>query len=103
MLFFVDFLDHGDECPPVPQTAEELYFNNIIGCIEDMFITDEFLQKQNNFMEKYWEIFEDNEENKLEYMEIFKEYQEEIEEFIDLYLRRNINNFDMNLFIQELE
>lgn len=54
-------------------------------------------------MEKYWSKFEDSEENKLEYMDIFREYQQEIEEYIEMYLRKCIENFDMNLFIQELE
>lgn len=34
----------------------------------------QFQDLQKNFMEKYWNEFDDSEENKLVYMEIFKEY-----------------------------
>lgn len=34
----------------------------------------QFQELQKSFMEKYWNEFDDNEENKLVYMDIFKEY-----------------------------
>lgn len=34
----------------------------------------QFQDLQKTFMEKYWNEFDDNEENKLVYMDIFKEY-----------------------------
>lgn len=34
----------------------------------------QFQELQKSFMEKYWNEFDDSEENKLVYMEIFKEY-----------------------------
>ena len=38
------------------------------------FLDDDFQDLQDNFMEKYFNEFEDTEENKLIYMDIFKEY-----------------------------
>ena len=44
----------------------------------------EFQQIQNDFMDKYWEEFDESEENKLIYMDIFKEYVSTPWKFIDL-------------------
>ena len=38
------------------------------------FTDDDFQDLQDNFMEKYYNEFEDTEENKLIYMDIFKDY-----------------------------
>lgn len=67
-----------------------------------MLLNEEFLEMQNNFMDKYWHEFEDNEENKLVYMDIFQEYQNKIEYYIEEYLQKNIGGFEMETFIQEL-
>jgi hypothetical protein len=39
-----------------------------------MGVDDEFLKLQNDFYMKYYAIFENKEENKLEYTPIFMEY-----------------------------
>jgi ADP-ribosylation factor 2-binding protein len=46
-------------------------------------IEDEFEQLKNAFFEKYCDVFEDTEENKLVYMDIFKEYIKQLESYID--------------------
>lgn len=66
-------------------------------------MTEEFQDEQNQFLDKYWKEFDDEEENKLVYMEIFQEYQLKIENFIENYLRRTINGFYMTKFISDLE
>ena len=45
-------------------------------------ISAEFEKVQNIFFGKHCEIFEEGEENKIEYMNIFKLYQSEIEKYI---------------------
>lgn len=92
----------GDEVEYFCINSEDVDFNTIIGCIEDMLLNEEFLEMQNNFMDKYWHEFEDNEENKLVYMDIFQEYQNKIEYYIEEYLQKNIGGFEMETFIQEL-
>lgn len=83
-------------------------------------------------MEKYWNEFDDDEENKLVYMEIFKEYVSVIsksiasfsvneksrhqliqalfnfqtnvvEKYIENHLISNIDNFSMESFISQLQ
>lgn len=39
-----------------------------------LFTEEEFQELQNDFMEKYYEEFEDSEENKFVYTDIHKEY-----------------------------
>lgn len=39
-----------------------------------VFTDDNFSNMQKNFLEKYWQTFENSEENKLCYMDIFQEY-----------------------------
>jgi ADP-ribosylation factor 2-binding protein len=46
-------------------------------------IEDEFEHLKNAFFEKYCDVFEDTEENKLVYMDIFKEYIKQLESYID--------------------
>nr|XP_018905204.1 PREDICTED: ADP-ribosylation factor-like protein 2-binding protein isoform X2 [Bemisia tabaci] len=77
-------------------------FDTVIGCIEDILIDDNFSNMQKNFLEKYWQTFENSEENKLCYMDIFQEYTNMIEIFIENELNKKIPNFFMQSFIQEL-
>lgn len=49
-------------------------FDTVIGYIEDMLINDDFHDLQQKYLEKYWEEFVDDEENKHSYMRIFTEY-----------------------------
>ena len=49
-------------------------FRNLANKLNSIFKGDDFQDLQDNFMEKYYNEFEDTEENKLIYMDIFKEY-----------------------------
>jgi len=84
-------------------SADDMFFDLVIGHIEDIFMEENFQELQKCFMEKYWHEFEDNEENKLCYMDIFKEYTEIIEKHIETHLTKQIPNFSMDRFIEHLQ
>jgi len=78
-------------------------FDRIVGCLQDIVIdpTFEILQKQ--FFEKHYQIFEECDENKLEYTPIFKEYQMTIENWIESKLKEMIADLDLNKFMKLLQ
>ncbi|XP_014207503.1 heme oxygenase 1 [Copidosoma floridanum] len=82
---------------------ENIFFDRIIGHIEDLLIEDEFQSIQKYYLNKYWNIFEPVEENKLIYMEIFNEYNKDIESYLDRNLKKIVPNFSMDYFINELQ
>uniref|UniRef100_A0A8C6GCM5 ADP-ribosylation factor-like protein 2-binding protein n=1 Tax=Mus spicilegus TaxID=10103 RepID=A0A8C6GCM5_MUSSI len=55
-------------------SASDAEFDAVVGCLEDIIMDDEFQLLQRNFMDKYYQEFEDTEENKLTYTPIFNEY-----------------------------
>lgn len=55
----------------------------MVGVLQDIVLTPEFENLQNNFFESRCQIFDDSEENKNEYMTYFKEYQESVERHIE--------------------
>lgn len=100
-------------------------FDRIIGLIEDIVISSEFQvifgnihlsssssliaidcyvaqQKQNEFLEKNYELFTEDEENKICYTEIFNEYTTIIETFIVDHLKASVCDEEMNRFLTEL-
>ena len=51
--------------------------------MQEIVIEEEFENLRNDLFEKYCDIFEDTEENKLIYTEIFKEYIKKLETYIE--------------------
>uniref|UniRef100_A0A1B6KEY4 ADP-ribosylation factor-like protein 2-binding protein n=1 Tax=Graphocephala atropunctata TaxID=36148 RepID=A0A1B6KEY4_9HEMI len=82
--------------------AELSEFDIIIGHIEDILVDDDFEHLQKDFLEKYWEEFENKEENKLIYMNIFKEYTNLIENHLEEKLKVKVPEFCMKRFTQTL-
>lgn len=54
--------------------ASDAEFDAMVGYLEGIIMDDEFQLLQRNFMDKYYQEFEDTEENKLTYTPIFNEY-----------------------------
>jgi len=77
-------------------------FDHTIGALEDIIMGDDFQDLQDNFMEKYYNEFEDTEENKLVYMDIFKEYTDMLECHIEQKLKEKVANFSMDEFQKSL-
>ncbi|XP_076255974.1 ADP-ribosylation factor-like protein 2-binding protein isoform X2 [Rhynchophorus ferrugineus] len=73
----------------------EKSFANIIGCIENILISEIFTGIQNNFLETYYKEFEDDDENKLIYTDIFRDYLETVEKHIENELIKQIPGFQM--------
>ncbi|XP_059515215.1 ADP-ribosylation factor-like protein 2-binding protein [Myotis daubentonii] len=59
---------------------------------------DESQLLQRNFMDKYYQEFEDTEENKLIYTPIFNEYISLVEKYIEEQLLERIPGFNMAAF-----
>uniref|UniRef100_F7D7K5 ADP-ribosylation factor-like protein 2-binding protein n=2 Tax=Didelphinae TaxID=126287 RepID=F7D7K5_MONDO len=83
-----------------PSDAE---FDAVVGCIEDIIMDGEFQLLQRNFMEKYYQEFEDTEENKLIYTPIFNEYISLVEKYIEEQLLERIPGFNMATFTTTLQ
>ncbi|KRX10175.1 hypothetical protein PPERSA_08578 [Pseudocohnilembus persalinus] len=82
---------------------EDQEFDNIIGCLQDIVISQEFELLQQQFFKKHYQVFEDTEENKMEYMTIFKQYQQEIESYIEKQLMEMIEGFDIDILLDLLQ
>lgn len=69
----IDDIDDTEEEEILAQDREWNQFDEIIGCIEDIVIEQQFQDLQESFLEANYEHFEvGTEENKLIYMEIFQ-------------------------------
>ncbi|XP_066143657.1 ADP-ribosylation factor-like protein 2-binding protein [Euwallacea fornicatus] len=81
----------------------ERNFAQIVGCIENTIISEDFLEIQSKFLEQYYREFVEDEENRLVYMDIFKKYLDSVEKHIEEQLIRHIPGFDIRKFEKELE
>ncbi|XP_035738778.1 ADP-ribosylation factor-like protein 2-binding protein isoform X2 [Vespa mandarinia] len=95
-------INTGKNLAEIPKDANDRLFDEIIGHIEDLLLEDGFHAIQEEFLEKYWTIFEPTEENKLIYTEIFNEYNKTVETYIVNYLQKIIPHFNMNVFLHYL-
>jgi len=78
-------------------------FDEIMGTIEEIIMSDTFQELQYNFMEKYYKEFDDTEENKFVYTDIFKEYSGIVENCLESELVRRIPDFSMPKFSKSLQ
>jgi ADP-ribosylation factor 2-binding protein len=67
-----DDFDETDE--HVNVSKDNLDFDSIVGELENILVDDEFLEKQQTFLQENSKVFTNDEENKLVYTEIFKKY-----------------------------
>ena len=49
------------------KTVDDDEFDQIVSCLEEILFDDTFMREQSDFFEQHCDIFEDNEENKIEY------------------------------------
>lgn len=99
----MDYTDEDDSIDIICQTSGSEFFDQVIGHIEDVVLSEQFQALHEHFLEKYWSHFEDTEENKLEYMDIFEEYTNTFETFFIEELNERMDNFDMEKFAEELK
>lgn len=86
-----------------PVDAETQKFDTIIGALEDLLMSDGFSRRQAEFCRAKCHVFEDTEENKLEYTSIFDEYTETLEAAMMGHLDESVEGFDAAEFFDMLE
>ncbi|XP_005182347.2 ADP-ribosylation factor-like protein 2-binding protein [Musca domestica] len=94
--------EHATNIEIVGITRGSEFFDEVIGHIEDIVLSEEFQQMQEEFLEQHWNCFETGEENKLEYMDIFEEYSNKFESHIMQELQHRMDDFNMEKFVEEL-
>ncbi|XP_029042705.2 ADP-ribosylation factor-like protein 2-binding protein isoform X1 [Osmia bicornis bicornis] len=98
-----DILVSDENAEQNSKNADDNFFDEIIGHIEDILLEDEFHAIQNKFLDRYWDVFEPIEENKLIYTDIFNEYNNAVESYIVNYLQKVIPHFNINTLLQYLK
>ena len=63
--------------------TDDYKFDRFIEQLQELVIEDEFEDLRNTFFEKYCDVFENTDENKLVYTEIFKQYVKTLEVYIE--------------------
>jgi len=57
-------------------------FDGVVGELQDIVISEEYEALSKQFFKDNCQVFEDDEENKMEYMLIFKNYEKTIDGYI---------------------
>ena len=87
----------------VTKDSDNYKFDLFAEALQDIVIEESFEKKQNDFCEKYYKLFEDKEENKLEYTKIFNEYTKKTEEFLEKNLKKRVTQYKIDDFYKMLE
>lgn len=93
----VDIVDDGSA-----RDEETNKFDAIVGALQDVLMDPEFEEQRESFCREHCMIFEDNDENKLEYTTVFSAYTQMVEAGIDSRLKAVIPGFDMTAFLNVL-
>mmetsp|Transcript_6614 Transcript_6614/g.10426 ORF Transcript_6614/g.10426 Transcript_6614/m.10426 type:complete len:196 (+) Transcript_6614:157-744(+) len=103
---YYDMEMDGDEdmiCCGEGGSDEDNEFDNTVGVLEEIIMDPKFVNLQNNFCRQHCTIFEDTEENKLEYTGIFNEYTDVIEGYLEKRLKKRIPGFELDKFAHMCE
>lgn len=77
-------------------------FDDVVAAIENVMDEAKFDNRLNAFVQEHCNIFDDAEENKLEYTPIFEEYTAMVEKHLEHELGAKLQGFDMAAFSQNL-
>ena len=80
------------------KTVDEDEFDQIVSCLEEILFDDSFMSEQSAFFEQHCDIFEDKEENKIEYTQIFEKFKSVTENIIEQRLKSSLKGFSMRKF-----
>ena len=80
------------------KTVDDDEFDQIVSCLEEILFDDTFMREQSDFFEQHCDIFEDNEENKIEYTQIFEKFKSVTENIIEQRLKSSLKGFSMRKF-----
>ncbi|XP_071572384.1 ADP-ribosylation factor-like protein 2-binding protein [Temnothorax nylanderi] len=86
----------------ISRSEEDRSFDEVIGHIEDLLLEEDFQALQHKFLEKYWDVFEPVEDNKLVYTDIFNEYNKAVEAYIVDYLKNVMPQFTVDTLLHQL-
>ncbi|XP_077278577.1 ADP-ribosylation factor-like protein 2-binding protein [Temnothorax americanus] len=86
----------------ISRSEEDRSFDEVIGHIEDLLLDEDFQALQHKFLEKYWDVFEPVEDNKLVYTDIFNEYNKAVEAYIVDYLKNVMPRFTVDTLLHQL-
>ena len=87
----------------VTKDSDNYKFDRFAEALQDIVIEDSFEKMQNDFCEKYYKVFEEKDENKLEYTKIFNEYTKTTEEFLEKELAKIVKEYKVDEFYKLLE
>ena len=87
----------------VTKDSDNYKFDLFAEALQEIVIEDSFEKKQNDFCEKYYKVFEEKDENKLEYTNIFNEYTKTMEEFLEKELGKRVKEYKVDEFYKLLE
>ena len=87
----------------VTKDSDNYKFDRFAEALQDIVIEDSFEKMQNDFCEKYYKVFEEKDENKLEYTKIFNEYTKTTEEFLEKELIKRVKEYKVDEFYKLLE
>jgi len=80
------------------QNAEDDEFDSIVGALQEIVSGKEFQDMVDSFTRKNCNVFEDSEENKLEYTSLFQEYTKHLETYIEKQLQSLVPGFSIEKF-----
>lgn len=101
ILKIMDLMDENEEifADGNSNSKEDNEFDDMVALVEEVIFSEEFQNLQDNFFKKHCTVFEDTEENKLEYTPIFKEYTKIMERTLESQLKKQSKNiFNMKKF-----
>ncbi|KYQ54562.1 ADP-ribosylation factor-like protein 2-binding protein [Trachymyrmex zeteki] len=84
-------LSNPEDEKRISRSEEDRSFDEVIGHIEDLLL------------EKYWDVFEPVEDNKLIYTDIFNEYNKAVEAYIVDYLKKVMPQFTVDTLLHQLK
>ncbi|XP_011868001.1 PREDICTED: ADP-ribosylation factor-like protein 2-binding protein [Vollenhovia emeryi] len=86
----------------ISRSDDDHSFDEVIGYIEDLLLEEDFQALQRRFLEKYWDVFEPAEDNKLVYTDIFNEYNKAVEAYMVDYLKKIMPHFTVDTLLHQL-
>ncbi|KAK5669417.1 hypothetical protein QVD99_003812 [Batrachochytrium dendrobatidis] len=86
-----------------PANSEDALFDTIVGEIETIIMDDKFIALQQAFLSKHCNVFDESDENKLEYTAIFQQYNQYIESYLCKRLKVRLPWFSMPDFLQMIK
>ncbi|XP_053402171.1 ADP-ribosylation factor-like protein 2-binding protein isoform X2 [Mercenaria mercenaria] len=97
-----DLMFDEEDLATSSSSISDTKFDLVIGHIEDIIMEDEFQTMQHDFLEKYYNEFDDSEENKFIYTDIHREYVSLVEHYLEEELNKRLPGFCMSEFSKQV-